>query len=131
MINFDALEEKTHQVVVRQPATQVVERVTVTPIASSAHLLRTEESWTWSELRDYVITEIERRHGPQVRNAKTEASIFKSFLSRWPDGKAIEIAQAAFQIYDGMWKNAPISVNRFCKASDPFFAAVILTRLEV
>lgn len=129
MINFDPLAGEVSTVAVRQSVAPVVERVTVTPIPSSTHLLRTEGEWSWSELRDYVVSEIERRHGPQPRNPKTEASIFKSFLARHP-GTAVRIAKAAFEIYDGMWANAPISVNRFCKASDPFFASPILTRLE-
>jgi hypothetical protein len=128
--NIDPLAGRVSTVVVKQVVTPVVERVSVTPIPSSRHLLREQGEWDWAELRDYVITEIERRHNRQVRNAKTEAAIFKSFLSRWPDGQAVRIARAAFEIYDGMWGNAPISVNRFCKASDEFFAVPILTSLE-
>jgi hypothetical protein len=130
MRNIDPLAGQVSKVTVKQTVSSVVERVTVTPISSSRHLLQDESQWSWSELRDYVFGEIERRHGPQPRNGKTEASIFKSFLSRWPDGQAVRIAKAAFEIHDGMWGNAPISVNRFCVKSDPFFAAPILTRLE-
>lgn len=129
MKNIDPLAGQT-SVIVTKPLAPVIERVTVTPVPSSRHLLRREEQWDWAELRDYVVTEIERRHGPQARNGKTEASIFKSFLSRWPEGQAVRIAKAAFEIYEGMWGNAPISVNRFCKGSDEFFAIPILTRLE-
>jgi hypothetical protein len=131
MINFDALDGKTSTVVTQEAKAAVVERVKITPLPEepqrAAHLL--QESWDWQGLRDYVFREIERRHGPQPRNGKTEASIFKSFLSRWEDD-AVRIAKAAFEIYDGMWANAPISVNRFCKNSDPFFAAQIIARLE-
>lgn len=130
MRNIDPLAGQVSTVVVKQAVTPVVERVTITPISSSTHLLRQEDQWSWSELRDYVMAEIVQRHGPQPRNPKTEASIFKSFLSRWPDGQAVRIAKAAFEIHDGMWGKAPISVNRFCKASDPFFAIPVLTRLE-
>ena len=90
--------------------------------------MKSDESWGWQELRDYVIREIERRHGPQVRNPKTESSIFKSFITRWPD-QAVAIAKTAFEVHNGMWRNAPISVNRFCKASDEYFAAVIAKNL--
>lgn len=130
MINFDVEVDTVRRVTVREQMPTVMERVTVTPISSSRHLLTQEESWTWEELRDYVITEIVRRHGPQVRNGKKERAIFSSFLNRWPEGKAVLIAKAAFEIYDGMWANAPLSVNRFCKASDPFFSEVIIDRLE-
>lgn len=129
MINFDALEGQT-SVVVRETLVLVAEKVTVKPVAApAAHLLQSESSWDWRALRDYVVREIELRHGPQPSNSKTEASIFKSFLGRW-EGDAVRIAKAAFELYDGMWGNAPISVNRFCKNSDEFFAVKILARLE-
>lgn len=130
MINIDPLAGQVSKVAVKQSVPVVTERVTVTPIPSSRHLLQDETQWSWQELRDYVVAEIVRRHGPQPRNGKTEAAIFKSFLSRWPDGQAVRVARAAFEIYEGMWGNAPISVNRFCKHSDPFFATPILTALE-
>lgn len=129
MKNFDVLDGCTSVVTVSSTPPRVVERVTATPIPSSRHLLQDEAQWTWQELRDYVITQIEHRHGPQVRNAAKEKAIFSSFLSRWGTN-AVPIAKAAFTIYDGMWANAPISVFRFCKASDPFFGKVILDRLE-
>jgi hypothetical protein len=129
MINFDALEGQA-SVVIHQTPTLVTEKVTVRPVVAPAtHILRDEDSWDWRALRDYVIREIEVRHGEQPRNNKTEAAIFKSFLNRW-EGDAVRIAKAAFELYEGMWGNAPISVNRFCKNSDEFFAAKILARLE-
>jgi len=90
--------------------------------------MRPESTWGWQDLRDYVVREIEARHGPQVRNPKTESSIFKSFLTRWSD-QAVSIAKVSFEVHNGMWRNAPISVNRFCVASDPYFAAVIAANL--
>lgn len=87
-----------------------------------------DEFWSWSDLRDYVVREIQSRFGPFPRNPKTEASIFKSFLGRH-EGHAPAIARFAFESHDGYWCGAPISVNRFCKASDAYFAAVILASL--
>lgn len=115
----------------RHAVPTVTEQVTVTPVASTAssYVMKDDTVWGWSDLRDYVIREIEKRHGPQVRDPKKEASIFKSFMSRWGD-QAPGIARAAFgPAHDGMWRNAPISVNRFCKASDEYFAAVLAARL--
>lgn len=109
----------------------VVERVTIRPLPTAhgaAHLTKADEEWDWEALRDYVVRAIEQRHGPFPRNFKTEHSIFKSFVSRW--GKqAPAIARYAFEVCDGMWSNAPISINRFCKGSDQYFAAVINSRL--
>ena len=111
--------------------TVVEERVTVTPVASVTRswLLKEPAEWGWRELRDYVVHEIESRFGPFPRDAVREASIFKSFVSRYGTASAF-IAQAAFEIYQGWWANAPISTNRFCKASDKFFGDVILGRLR-
>lgn len=111
-----------------QTAPVVVEEVILKPSVAAGYVMKSDESWGWQELRDYVIREIERRHGPQVRNPKTESSIFKSFITRWPD-QAVAIAKTAFEVHNGMWRNAPISVNRFCKASDEYFAAVIAKNL--
>lgn len=124
-----AATRKTTTVVETIPV--VEETVTVRPVASQAagYAMKAETAWGWQELRDYVIREIEKRHGPQVRNPKTEASIFKSFMSRWPE-QAVAIARSAFDVHDGMWHNAPISVNRFCKASDPYFAQPLAERVK-
>lgn len=106
----------------------VTERVTVTAVAGAAYLLKQDSEWSWEDLRDYVTGQIEQYHGPQVRNAMKEASVFKSFLSRH-GSQAVAIARFAFEVERGMWQRAPISVNRFCKASDVYFADVIKGRL--
>jgi len=135
MIDFGlglAIPSTTSTVTVRQQTPVVTQEVRVVPVASAAvsYAMKDDAVWGWSDLRDFVIREIEKRHGPQVRDPKKEASIFKSFMSRWQD-QAPAIARAAFgPVNDGMWRNAPISVNRFCKASDPFFSEVIAARLD-
>jgi hypothetical protein len=99
------------------------------PIASrrKSYLAKDSSDWTWSDLRDYVISEIEKRQGPQDRNVIKEAGIFKSFVARWGDN-APRIATTAFDIYDGNWQGRPVTVNRFCKNSDPYFSEVIADR---
>ena len=110
--------------------TEVVieERLTVThkPSASRAYLGKSD--WSWDDLRDYVVAQIEERFGPFPRDSRKESGIFKSFLARW-EGQAQGIARYAFEVADGRWGGAPISVNRFCKNSDPYFAQVIAERL--
>lgn len=130
MLDFGASTTpvRNPRAVIVQEAPVVEEVVTAKPSQAAGYVMRSEDMWGWQDLRDYVIREIESRHGPQVRNPKTEASIFKSFISRWPD-QAVSIAKAAFEVHDGMWRNAPISVNRFCKASDEYFASVIAKNL--
>lgn len=129
MIDFDPILDQQH--VVRQQTPVIVETVTLTPVRTvqpAGWVGKPADQWTWEDLRDYVVRQIEERHGPQVRDFKKESGIFKGFLSRWTS-QAPVIAQMAFDVYDGMWRGAPISVNRFCKASDPFFAQVIADRL--
>jgi len=106
--------------------------VTTTKVgtAESVYLLKPAERWTWEDLRDYVITEAERRFGPQIRNPAKESGIFKSFIGRHGTVNAVLVAQAAFEVYNGVWASAPITVTRFCKGSDEYFAQVILSRVK-
>lgn len=131
MRNFpDVLDQQgTTKIVVRQQA-PAVQQTTRTVLPQSAnHLLTEEAAWDWRALKDYVVTEITQRHGPQPIDDRKAKQIFDSFLKRWGD-LAVPIAKAAFTDHDGMWANAPISINRFCKNSDPFFAAEIAERLQ-
>lgn len=109
---------------------KMVESITITPKPSEGrtHLLAEASAWTWEQLRDYVVQSIEHRFGAFPRNFKTEHSIFKSFVSRW-GSQAGPIAVHAFEVLDGRWAGAPISVNRFCKNSDTFFASEIAKKL--
>lgn len=108
--------------------TVVVEKVTVTDVAGAAYLMKDDAEWTWEDLRDYVMRKIEDFHGPQVRSATKESAVFRSFHQR--HGRdAVRIARHAFEVQRGMWQRAPISVNRFCKGSDPYFADKIKSRL--
>lgn len=134
--NFDTVLDAPgaqRAAIVARPATPPVEVLTevashAQPSAARAFLVKGDESWTWQDLRDYVVAEIERLHGVFPRDPRKEAGIFKSFLSRYPDS-AVAIARYAFDVREGYWAGAPISVNRFCKASDRFFADVITERI--
>jgi hypothetical protein len=132
LINFDDdTDTITAPVTVQQATPVIVQSVAVKPApsAGSKHVLKPVEAWGWEELRDYVVSSIEKIHGPFPRNFKTEGSIFKSFCNRWGT-QAGPIAQMAFTQFEGMWKGSPISVNRFCIASDVYFAAPLAERLS-
>lgn len=113
---------------VSQTIPVVRETVRVTPVSNAAYLMKPDESWSWEDLRDYVMGQIVEFHGPQVRNTMKEASIFKGFMSRHGSA-AVGIARFAFEQQRGMWQRAPIAVNRFCRGSDPYFADIISDRL--
>lgn len=108
----------------------IQETVVVRPSAATAYLAKPTEDWSPAELRDYVVHQIETRHGPFPRDEVKEMAIFKSFASRWPEQRAQAIARFAFEIAGGYWKGSPIKITRFCKASDTYFAAEIDKRLQ-
>lgn len=126
------IRKTTPTVLVEQPTPVVQQQVTLsrpTGVATS-YLMKPDAEWGWADLRDYVIHEIEQRHGPQLRDTKKETGIFKGFMSRWGE-QSIAIARAAFgPAHNGMWRGAPIAVQRFCKGSDPYFAKVLADRLS-
>jgi hypothetical protein len=109
----------------------VVEIVTVRPLAPAptAYLAVPTQQWSWTELRDYVIGQIEKTIGQFPRDETKEMGIFKSFCARW-GADAQPIARYAFETMGGYWKNAPVSVSRFCKGSDPYFSAPIVEHLN-
>ncbi len=109
----------------------ITETLTVTPTLSESktHLLKPAEQWGWSELRDYVVASYEERFGAFPRDQRKEYGIFQRFSKEYGN-QAGPIAQYAFETCDGWWMNAMVTVNRFCKGSDPYFAAPILNRLN-
>lgn len=128
--NFDTeLDTQRTSRIVRTTTEVVIEesvKVVHRPSTSRAYLGKSE--WGWDDLRDYVVAQIEERFGPFPRDSRKESGIFKAFLARWPE-QAQAIARFAFEVEDGRWGGAPISVNRFCKNSDKYFSAVIAERL--
>lgn len=86
--------------------------------------------WGWEQLRDYCVDQIVVLHGPFPRTKPyAEMAIFQRFCKEWgPD--APRIARYAFEICHGRWGGAPISLNRFCKDSDPFFAKPIADKIH-
>lgn len=112
----------------KEAAPTVTETVTVEVVPSRSDLTMAETEWGWSELRDYVVSQIIERFGPFPRDARKEYGIFSRFLNQH-GVEGIRVAKAAFEVYDGWWNGAPISVNRFTKGSDPYFVGPILERL--
>lgn len=135
MINFmseldrsSAIPERSQQQA-ETPVT-VTQAVTIRrPETRATHLATEPSEWTWEQLRDYVVSRIEAISGPFPRDPLKEKGIFSGFSSRW--GKqAGPIAEFAFETMEGRWKGAPVSVSRFCKGSDPYFASEIAKRLS-
>lgn len=124
--NPTTLEERQPEPEVVDPTEKVVAgSVSKTFLTGSEH----GGDWTWEQIRDFVVAGIEQNVGYFPRNPLTESGIFKSFKSRWGD-LAGPIAIYSIDVAGGWWQNAPISVNRFCKGSDEYFAKIIAERLE-
>jgi hypothetical protein len=103
----------------------ITEHVEIRPVG---YRFKPDNQWGWEELRDYVVGQVESRFGPFPRDFPKEVSIMKSFTERFgPD--APRIARAAYEVYKGMWGGAPIRISRFSRASDEWFARVILAEL--
>jgi hypothetical protein len=106
----------------------VTERVEVTPARSVSYKLKPDNEWGWEELRDYVVDQVEQHFGLFPRDLPKEVSIMKSFTERFGHD-APRIARTAYEVYKGYWGGAPIRISRFTRASDEWFARVILAQL--
>lgn len=104
-------------------------RVSSQPTSRTAYLAKPAEKWDWKDLRDYVVDKVLQMHPGLLpkRNEAKEFGIFSAFAGRWGE-QAGPIAVFAFETQPqcGMWMNAPIGIQRFCKASDQYFAQVIV-----
>lgn len=119
----------TGPVVTQEAPARVVSSVTTAPATvSSSYLLKKAAEWTWEDLRNYVVAAITERFGAPDRDPLKESTIFKAFMGRHGALNAVIIATAAFEVYGGIWRNAPVAVTRFTKNNDPYFAEVILAR---
>jgi hypothetical protein len=106
----------------------ITERVEITPARPLSYKLKPDNEWGWEELRDYVVDMVESLFGPFPRDLPKEVSIMKSFTERF-GADAPRIARAAYEAHKGYWGGAPIRVTRFTRASDEWFARVILAEL--
>lgn len=130
LIDFDSLPDEGQEMLLMQdfeadsapPSFQIETRIPLVPVT---HI----EVNDWRTVRDYVVAQIEAYHGKFPRNPAQEKGIFNAFVNRWGD-KALPIAKLAFTVHQGLWHNAPISINRFCIASDPWFAEVLAKTLQ-
>jgi len=130
MINFSRTvarpqHDVTPVVTVRTEVPVVHETITIKP---APRRLGGESSDSWEKVRDYVIERVEALHGPFPRDARKETTIFMAFVARWP--QAMEIARYAFEEQQGFWKGSPVSVARFHKTSDIYFAEPIAQLLN-
>jgi hypothetical protein len=121
------MEQQLSLGVVTQSVT-ITERVEVGPLRPLSYKLKPDNEWGWEELRDYVVDMVEQHFGLFPRDLPKEVSIMKSFMERFGHD-APRIARAAYEVHKGYWGGAPIRIARFARASDEWFARVILAQL--
>jgi hypothetical protein len=121
------VEQQLSLVGVNQSVT-ITERVEISPARPAGYKLKPDNEWGWEELRDYVVDMVEHYFGLFPRDLPKEVSIMKSFTERFGHD-APRIARAAYEVHKGYWGGAPIRLARFARASDEWFARVILKEL--
>lgn len=103
-------------------------------VRGRAYLAKSDEDWTWQDLRDYVFYELDQRFGVVFVDPADQrwnfrvAGIFKGFLNSWGD-KAPKIARYIFEVCDGMWEGKPMSISSFTKAYSSYWAHPISLRI--
>lgn len=124
MINFSTTAARPRTEVVTQvPVVQETITIKAVPQAVDRNGGSTSNV-TWQKLRDYVTAQVEATSGPFPRDVRKENTIFMAFMARWPE-QAMDIARFAFESCEGIWKGAPVSVVRFHRTSDSYFAEPI------
>ena len=126
----------TRGATVQDRASSVSERVTVQRMTEPErrYLLKPDGEWTAADLRDYVVSEMLRVHGPSVwvRDPAKELSIFKKFVCDFCETSmelAVAIARLAYGQHKGIWRDTPITPARFSKGNYRYFADPLLAQL--
>ena len=108
----------------------VTEQVAITAVspAQAARATKPASQWSPGDFAAFVFEEIHRACGDQLPCRDAEG-ILAGFFYRWGAERAVRIAKAAFELYGGIWQNAPVTVRRFAATHDEFFARRILAAL--
>lgn len=84
---------------------------------------------TRESLGEHILSEIVRCNGAQLPNYR-EQEILDSFWEQFgPDDGAL-ICRQAFQVHSGFWRGAQITILRFQRSHDEFFAAPLLEEAQ-
>jgi hypothetical protein len=76
-------------------------------------------------LGSHIAAEIARCSGPQLP-CFNAGQIIDGFWERF-GAAGMVICRQAFEVHNGMWQGAPVTLQRFQAHHDPFFAVPLLT----
>jgi len=115
----------------QETCTTLSSSVTLTDVslAQAARCARTLEAWTSDDVYAYTLEELLRVHGPQLPSLGTDEhfrKIMDEFCERFGIPAAARIVRAVFEVYNGMWQGAPLTILRFTPGHDSFFSDQIL-----
>lgn len=76
-------------------------------------------------LDEHILGLIARYSGPQLPNYQT-GEILGGFIQRHGPDNVMAICHQAFEVHQGMWRGAPVTIQRFQRHHDDFFAIPLL-----
>ena len=98
-------------------------------MTDKTYLLKADEDWDWRDLRDFVEDSYKSLPNNYACFPERESAIFKAFLRRYPDGKAVQIARYACKTLNGIWLGYAVTPISFRRDNDDKFANPILQLL--
>lgn len=73
----------------------------------------------------HVLAQIAEYCGPQLPCYQSDV-ILKDFFARFGAEAGMAVCARAFTVHGGVWQGAPVTVRRFEKTNDVFFALPLL-----
>jgi hypothetical protein len=83
---------------------------------------------TGESLGEYIATETARLLGPQLPNYRA-GEIIAGFCERF-GADAMAICRQVFDVHNGMWRGAPVTILRFQEHHDEYFAYPLLQEVR-
>jgi hypothetical protein len=80
---------------------------------------------TPESLREHILLRIAETCGAQLPCYRS-GEILDGFISRFTADEVMAICGQAFDVHNGMWRGAPVTVLRFQAGHDEFFARPLL-----
>lgn len=80
---------------------------------------------TAESLGAHILDQIAHYSGPQLP-CYTADEILRGFFERFGPADGMAICAQAFEVHHGMWRGAPVTIQRFAPGQDSYFAIPLL-----